>query len=142
MCERKASFVNREVRYESRSYWLRNGGLNLGQNIRGGGLPLLQFSIKVKGRRAGFPAAPSSVAGSIMARPVSPPISLIFWEFLPDHLPTECLQPWQPHVAGSLGADEQPHWIGVPRSRTITRALLGDLCFQPSTRIARLALEK
>ena len=61
-----------------------------------------------------------------------------FMEFLQDHLPSASLQRWLPHVTGSLGADEQPHWIGVPRSSAITRGLLGDLRFQPSTRIARL----
>jgi len=62
-----------------------------------------------------------------------------FSEFLRDHLPAENLQPWQPHVMGTLGADEQLHSIGVPRNSAITRGLLGDLRFQPSTRIARLA---
>lgn len=61
-----------------------------------------------------------------------------FAEFLQKHLTTESLQTWQPQVNGSLGADEQPHWIGVPRNSAITRGLLGDLHFQPSTRIARL----
>lgn len=63
---------------------------------------------------------------------------LTFSEFLQDHLPAESLQPWQPRVTGSLDADEQPHLIGVPRNSAITRGLLGDLRFQPSTRIARL----
>ncbi len=62
-----------------------------------------------------------------------------FSEFLRAHLPAETLQPWQPHVMGTLGADEQLHSIGVPRSSAITRGLLGALRFQPSTRIARLA---
>ena len=62
-----------------------------------------------------------------------------FSEFLRAHLPAESLQPWQPNVMGTLGADEQLHSIGVPRSSAITRGLLGDLRFQPSTRIARLA---
>jgi renalase len=62
-----------------------------------------------------------------------------FSEFLRDHLPAESMQPWQPHVMGSLGTDEQPNLIGFPRSSAITRGLLGDLRFQPSTRIARLA---
>jgi renalase len=62
-----------------------------------------------------------------------------FLEFLKEHLPTESLQRWQPQVMGSLGAGEQLHSIGVPRSSAITRGLLGDLRFQPSTRIARLA---
>ena len=61
-----------------------------------------------------------------------------FMEFLKHHLPSESLQRWQPHVTGSLGIDEQPHLIGVPRNSAITRGLLGDLRFQPSTRIARL----
>jgi len=63
-----------------------------------------------------------------------------FSEFLRNHLPAENLQPWQPHVMSTLGADEQLHSIGVPRSSAITRGLLGDLRFQPSTRIARLAV--
>ena len=62
-----------------------------------------------------------------------------FSEFLRDHLPAESLQPWKPHVMGTLGPDEQIHSIGVPRNSAITRGLLGDLRFQPSTRIARLA---
>jgi renalase len=62
-----------------------------------------------------------------------------FLEFLKAHLPSESLQPWQPQVMGSLGAGEQLHSIGVPRCSAITRGLLGDLRFQPSTRIARLA---
>jgi len=62
-----------------------------------------------------------------------------FSEFLRAHLPPENLQPWQPHVMGTLRADEQLHSIGVPRNSAITRGLLGDLRFQPSTRIARLA---
>jgi len=62
-----------------------------------------------------------------------------FLEFLKEHLPTESLQPWQPQVMGALGAGESLHSIGVPRSSAITRGLLGDLRFQPSTRIARLA---
>ncbi len=61
-----------------------------------------------------------------------------FSRFLQDHLPSESLQSWRPQVTGSLLADEQPHWIGVPRNSAITRGLLGDLRFQPSTRIARL----
>jgi predicted NAD/FAD-dependent oxidoreductase len=62
-----------------------------------------------------------------------------FLAFLKDHLPASSLQPWQPQVAGSLHRDEQPHWIGVPRSSALTRGLLGDIPFQASTRIARLA---
>ena len=61
-----------------------------------------------------------------------------FLEFLQDHLPTESMQPWHPNVTGLIGADEQPHLIGVPRSSAITRGLLGNLRFQPSTRIARM----
>jgi len=61
-----------------------------------------------------------------------------FESFLQNHLPCESLQPWQPHVSGSLGVDEQPHLIGFPRNSAITRGLLGDLRFQPSTRIARM----
>jgi predicted NAD/FAD-dependent oxidoreductase len=61
-----------------------------------------------------------------------------FSEFLRQHVPAASLEPWQPHVMGSLGTDEQPHLIGVPRSSAITRGLLGDLRFQPSTRVARL----
>jgi predicted NAD/FAD-dependent oxidoreductase len=62
----------------------------------------------------------------------------LFLDFLQD-LPTASVQPWQPHVAGSLGGDERPQLIGVPRNSAITRSLLGNLRFQPSTRIARLA---
>lgn len=61
-----------------------------------------------------------------------------FHEFLSQHLSGEILQRWQPEVAGDLRADEQVRFIGVPRNSAITRALLGGLSFQPSTRIARL----
>ena len=62
-----------------------------------------------------------------------------FSEFLQGQLPAENLHLWQPKVKGALSPDEEPHWIGVPRNSAITRGLAKDICFQPSTRIARLA---
>ena len=61
-----------------------------------------------------------------------------FSDFLRQQLPAGSLQAWRPQVAGQLRSDEQLHSIGVPRNSAITRGLLGDLRFQPSTRIARI----
>ena len=61
-----------------------------------------------------------------------------FHDFLRVQLPAGSLQPWQPRVVGPLRSDEQMHSIGVPRNSAITRGLLGDLRFQPSTRIAKI----
>lgn len=47
-------------------------------------------------------------------------------------------QQWQPSISGTLMADEQSNFIGVPRNSALTRALTEGLRFQPSTRIARL----
>jgi renalase len=60
------------------------------------------------------------------------------YDFLKGQLPTGYLQPWHPTVKGQLRSDEKLHSIGVPRNSAITRGLLGDQQFQPSTRIARL----
>lgn len=60
------------------------------------------------------------------------------YDFLHEQLPSGNLQLWRPQVAGHLRSDERPHSIGVPRNSAITRGLLGDQRFQPSTRIARL----
>jgi len=62
-----------------------------------------------------------------------------FSEFLQGQLPAENLQLWKPKVAGDLDPNEKLGWIGVPRNSAITRGLATDICFQPSTRIARLA---
>lgn len=70
--------------------------------------------------------------------PYFPVDSPEFHDFLTKYLSAETLQRWQPPVSGALREDEKAHFIGVPRNSAITRALLGDLCFQPSTRIARL----
>ena len=59
-------------------------------------------------------------------------------DFLRQQLPAGILQAWRPQVAGQLRSDEQSDLIGVPRNSAITRGLLGELRFQPSTRIARL----
>ena len=61
-----------------------------------------------------------------------------FSDFLRQQLPAGILQAWRPQVAGQLRSDEQSDLIGVPRNSAITRGLLGELRFQPSTRIARL----
>ncbi|MEJ2471614.1 MAG: NAD(P)-binding protein [Desulfuromonadales bacterium] len=61
-----------------------------------------------------------------------------FKDFLRRQLPAGIVQPWQPQVTGQLRHDEQCDLIGVPRNSAITRGLLGDLRFQPSTRIAAL----
>lgn len=50
----------------------------------------------------------------------------------------QLLQSWQPRIVGQPATDEQAQLIGVPRSSAVTRGLLGDLSFQPSTRITRL----
>ena len=62
-----------------------------------------------------------------------------FTDFLHQQLPAGSLQAWSPRVAGQLRSDERLHMIGLPRNSAVTRGLLGDLRFQPSTRIARLA---
>ena len=62
-----------------------------------------------------------------------------FSDFLREHLVAGSLKAWRTEVAGQLRSDEQLHAIGVPRNSAITRGLLGDLRFQPSTRIARVA---
>lgn len=61
-----------------------------------------------------------------------------FADFLPGAISPDHLQRWEPTVKGALGTDEKVHFIGVPRNSAVTRALLGDLTFQPSTRIGRL----
>jgi predicted NAD/FAD-dependent oxidoreductase len=59
-------------------------------------------------------------------------------DFLSEHVPTGNLQKWSPQVRGHLCDEEKVNAIGVPRNSAITRGLLGDQQFQPSTRIARL----
>lgn len=61
-----------------------------------------------------------------------------FDNFLRQRVAPEVLVPWQAEIKGELTADEQLRYVGVPRNSAVTRALLGSLNFQPSTRIARL----
>ena len=61
-----------------------------------------------------------------------------FDNFLRQRVLPEVLVPWQAEITGELTADEQLRYVGVPRNSAVTRALLGSLNFQPSTRIARL----
>lgn len=61
-----------------------------------------------------------------------------FHRFLQQRLASSVLATWQPGIAGLVAADEQSCYVGVPRSSAITRALLAPVCFQPSTRVARL----
>jgi predicted NAD/FAD-dependent oxidoreductase len=61
-----------------------------------------------------------------------------FLEFLHTHIATDVLKIWQPSLSGLLTKDERVRYIGLPRNSAVTRALLNDLRFQPSTRIARL----
>ncbi|MBN1957230.1 MAG: NAD(P)-binding protein [Desulfuromonadales bacterium] len=61
-----------------------------------------------------------------------------FREELAQNVPPAALQLWNPRVKGLLDADEQVHFIGVPRNSAVTRNLLGSLSFQPSTRIGHL----
>src|SRR5210317_263715 len=61
-----------------------------------------------------------------------------FLQFLQRHMSTDVLQLWQPGTSGFLPKNERGGYIGLPRNSALTRALLGDLRFQPSTRIARL----
>ncbi|SHJ04412.1 hypothetical protein SAMN02745165_01388 [Malonomonas rubra DSM 5091] len=59
-------------------------------------------------------------------------------DFLSENLPAGKLQHWQGLISGQLRSDEQLQAVGVPRNSAITRGLLGDQPFQPSTRIARI----
>jgi predicted NAD/FAD-dependent oxidoreductase len=61
-----------------------------------------------------------------------------FAQYLQQALPDPFLQLWKTHISGIPAADEWPGYIGCPRNSSITRGLLGDIGFQPSTRIARL----
>ncbi len=61
-----------------------------------------------------------------------------FLDFLYAHIDSDVLKSWQPSQSGPFSEDERVGYIGVPRNSAVTRALLGDLRFQPSTRIARL----
>lgn len=64
--------------------------------------------------------------------------SNVFAQYLQQALPEPLLQPWKTDLSGVPAADECPGYIGCPRNSSITRGLLGDIGFQPSTRIARL----
>jgi predicted NAD/FAD-dependent oxidoreductase len=61
-----------------------------------------------------------------------------FLDFLHTHMATDVLQLWQPSLSGFLPKNERVGYIGLPRNSAVTRALLDDLRFQPSTRVARL----
>jgi len=61
-----------------------------------------------------------------------------FSGYLQAQIPSTVCQPWPARVQGLPNNDELVGYIGVPRNSSITRGLLGDLNFQPSTRIARL----
>jgi len=61
-----------------------------------------------------------------------------FGGYLQSHLAPEVCRPWQVQVRGIPDQDEWPGYIGIPRNSSITRCLLGDINFQPATRIARL----
>lgn len=61
-----------------------------------------------------------------------------FRHFLQQQLPSDQIVIWRPDASGALRPDEHPHLIGVPRNSAITRGLLKEKHFQPSTRIARL----
>ncbi|MFO7813684.1 MAG: FAD-dependent oxidoreductase [Pelovirga sp.] len=64
-----------------------------------------------------------------------------FAGYLQRHLAPEVFRPWQAQVSGIPNQDELAGYVGVPRNSTITRSLLGEINFQPSTRIARLERE-
>jgi predicted NAD/FAD-dependent oxidoreductase len=64
-----------------------------------------------------------------------------FAGYLQRHLAPGVLQRWRAQVAGVPNQHELPGYIGIPRNSSITRALLGEINFQPSTRIARLERE-
>ncbi len=64
-----------------------------------------------------------------------------FYSYLQARIPSTACQRWLARVQGIPNNDELVGYIGVPRNSSITRGLLGDLNFQPSTRIARLERE-
>ncbi|MFO7765393.1 MAG: FAD-dependent oxidoreductase [Pelovirga sp.] len=64
-----------------------------------------------------------------------------FTTYLETHLDAQVMQLWQAQISGLPAPDESPGYIGVPRNSSITRAMFGDINFQPSTRIARLERE-
>lgn len=61
-----------------------------------------------------------------------------FCGFLTYNLPATVLQRWAPESSGVVRTDEQVDFIGVPRNSALTRSLLGEATFHPSTRIARI----
>ncbi len=58
--------------------------------------------------------------------------------FLRQHGAAAALENWDTHIQGHPDGSELISCIGVPRTSAVTRALLGNLAFQPSTRIAHL----
>jgi predicted NAD/FAD-dependent oxidoreductase len=67
--------------------------------------------------------------------------SSAFAGYLQRHLAPGVWQIWRAQVSGVPKQDELPGYIGIPRNSSITRSLLGEITFQPSTRIARLERE-
>ena len=61
-----------------------------------------------------------------------------FINFTRQHLGKEIFSPWRPNVLGNLPEKESVQFIGVPKNSAITRALLGNLQFQSSTRISKI----
>ncbi len=61
-----------------------------------------------------------------------------FARYLRSQVSSHSLQSWEGRIRGIPNQDELLGYIGFPRNSSITRSLLGDINFQPSTRIARL----
>lgn len=61
-----------------------------------------------------------------------------FINFTRQHLGKEVFSSWRPNVLGHSPEKESVQFIGVPRNSAITRALLGNLKFQSSTRISKI----
>lgn len=67
--------------------------------------------------------------------------SPVFRKFLERFVPAGSYRKWSPTIRGEVNNEEKTGLVGVPRNSAITRALLGDIRFQPSTRIARLIIQ-